>query len=306
MEMIKDLLPKKKEEVPENFIATYKNSLKQLRNIAAMAKTVDNAKFSTREFLTFVGINYSVKNNEGEYEGLAHSIDLLRVALETKDCFVKIEATESRYHSFSQQEFYDYVFELLERGVGKDEFKQSVERKLAEVIPKMKTEEGKAALQSYMNQLDILSEDILGLKLLYLFKQYDLSNFSLLRTVAEISDSFYDKDLDSLKEFSVIVQVHSDMFLKLGEIIQVPTDKNIPETYALILQYIALRNRHKNSFGQFQQLINLLKQWLKFYEPILAIRNEYQPEEYKQPPIFQEEIPGLNIYNKYEKYMESV
>ncbi|BAQ62780.1 hypothetical protein GM3708_3186 [Geminocystis sp. NIES-3708] len=151
--------------------------------------------------------------------------------------------------------------------------------------------------------MEIVCKDQLGLKLLYLFKQYDLSNFALLRTVGDIADTFYDKNLESIKEFMVIVQVNADMFLKLGQIIQVPNIKNKPETYALMLQYIALKNRYAKSFGQFQSLLGLLKDWEKFYNPLIAIRQEYPPEEFKQPLIFNEEIPGLAIYNKYESYI---
>lgn len=121
--------------------------------------------------------------------------------------------------------------------------------------------------------------------------------------MGEIADSFYDKDLDSLKEFMVVVQVNADIFLKLGQIIQVPQKKNVPETYAITLQYIALRNRHQNSFAQFQQLLGLLKQWENFYNPIMAIAKEYPPSEYKQPDIFKADIPGLEIYNKYQTHL---
>jgi hypothetical protein len=291
--------------VPDSSVLLYKDSFTQLRNISAIAKNIDNEKFSSQEFLTFLKINSAVKNNQGEYEGLKYTIDLLRVALETKDCFLQIEQIESRYFSYSQQEFYQFIFELLERELTKDEFKELVQRELSQTIPKIKTDEGKTALQSYSNQLDILSEDQLGLKLLFLFKQYNLTDFSLLRTVAEIADSFYDKSLESLKEFTVIVRVNTEIFLKLGEIIKVPKQKNNPQTYALILQYIALRNRHKGAFGQFKQLINLLKQWEQFYEPIMAIRREYPPTEYKQPPIFREELPGFSLYQKYQQYLET-
>lgn len=308
IEIINNLLGQKffKPEISEASLAIYKHSIHELKNIAAVAHTIDKEKFSSREFMTFLKINSLVEKDQGEYQGLKSSIELLRVALETKDCFLKIEATESRYHAYAQTEFYQFVFELLGRNVDKDKFKESVQKKSTKIIPKMKTEEGKAAIQSYLNQLDILSKDQIGLKLLFLFKQYDLSNFTLLKKVAEIADTFYEKEnLEDLKEFLVIVQVKSETFLKLGEIIQVPTAKNIPNTYAYILQYIALRNRHQNAFGQFQQLVGILKDWVKFYDPLLTIRTQYPPIEYKQPPIFQEEIPGLNLYNKYQQHIES-
>ncbi|MBF2057053.1 MAG: hypothetical protein IGQ45_07480 [Cyanobacterium sp. T60_A2020_053] len=295
-----------KEEIPESTVIIYQDSLRQMKNIGALMRTIDSEKFTGREFISFLSINAQVSKDQGAFEGLKSSLDLLRVALETKDSFLKIEQTESRYRGYAQQDFYDYVYELLQQDLDISEFKKLVEVQVAQIIPKVKTEEGKAAIQSYCNQLDILSKDRLGLKLLALFKEYDLSNFSLLKTVAEIADSFYDKNLNSLKEFMVIVQINTEIFVKLGQIIKVPTAKNTPQTYALFLQYIAMRNRHQQSFAQFQQLVVLLKDWVRFYQPLIAIRKEYPPEDFKQPKVFEEEIPGLVIYEKYEQYLNAL
>lgn len=293
-----------KEEIPEATIAIYKESFNSIKNISALVRTVDNEKFSSREFVNFLNLNRQFESNTGAYEGLKYSIELLRVALETKESFLKIEATETRYRSYSQQEFYEYVYEYLQQDLSVEEFQELIQRQMTEIIPKIKTDEGKAAIQSYVNQLDIVCKDKLGLKLLFLFKQYDLSNFALLRTVSEIADTFYNKNLESIKEFMVVVQLNAELFLKLGQIIQVPASKNKPDTYAFMLQYIALKNRHQKSYGQFQQLLGLLNQWQRFYSPLITIRQQYPFQEYKQPTIFSEEIPGLNIYEKYQSHVE--
>lgn len=292
-----------KEEVPSATVGLYRDSFTQLKNISAIVRTIDNEKFSSKEFITFLMLNRQFESETGFFAGLKYSIELLRVALETKESFLKIEATETRYRSFSQQEFYSYVYDLLEKDLEVEEFQNAVQRELSDVIPKIKSDEGKAAIQSYVNELDIVCKDKLGLKLLFLFKQYSSNDFALLRTVADIADSFYEKDLDTLKEFRVVVQINVDIFLKLGQIIQVPPEKNEPETYAMILQYIALKNRHSKSFAQFQQLLGLLKEWQQYYASLLTILQEYPPEEYKQPPIFKEEIPALEIFHKYEEYV---
>ncbi len=304
LEWLQKIFPfQSKQEVPESTVQLYANSFAQLKNIGAIARTIDNAKFTSKEFVEFLMIQRQFETDQGKFEGLKNSIELLRVALETKESFLKIEATETRYRSFSQQEFYEHISELLQSDIKVEEFQEAARQKMNRVIPKIKSDEGKAAIQAYVNHLDTVCKDKLGLKLLYLFKQYDLSNFSLLRTIGEIADSFYDKDLDSIKEFMVVVQVNADIFLKLGQIIQVPQKKNIPETYAITLQYIALRNRHQNSFGQFQQLLELLRQWENYYNPIAAIAKEYPPNEYQQPEIFKADIPALEIYQKYQNYI---
>lgn len=60
---------------------------------------------------------------------------------------------------------------------------------------------------------------------------------------------------------------------------------------------------YTNSFTQFQQLLGLLKQWENFYNPIMAIAKEHPPREYKQLDIFKADIPGLEIYNKYQTHL---
>jgi hypothetical protein len=294
----------RRQEIPETAINLYKDSYIQVKNIGALIRTIDDLKFTSKEFIEFLKINRQFEQEKGVFENLKNSIELLRVALETKESFLKIEATETQYRSFSQQEFYDSVYELLELQLDVEEFKKRAQREATEIIPKIKSDEGKAAIQTYVNQLDIVCEDELGLKLLYFFKQYDLSSFSILRNVAEIADSFYDRNLDSLKEFKIVVQAQAELFFKLGEIIRVPKQRNIPETYAIILQYIALRNRHSTAFGQFKQLLNLLKQWQKFYKPMLSILEEYPPSDYKQPPLFKDPIPALEIYQKYGSHLD--
>ena len=204
-----------KQEIPSEVIKTYTHSFKQLKNIGAIAKTIDHERFTSREFVNFIQLNYKFEQEQEPFDGLKYSIELLRVALETKESFLKIEATELRYRSFSQQEFYDYVFALLEKDLELKEFQEATQRELNYVIPKIKSDEGKAAIQSYVNELDIVCKNKLGLKLLFLFKQYDLSNFALLRSVGEIAEDFYEKDLENLKEFRVVVQVNAEIFLKL-------------------------------------------------------------------------------------------
>lgn len=104
-----------KQEIPESTQAIYRNCLKSLKNISVTVKALDNEKFNNREFVNFLMIKRQFDENSGSYEGLKYSVDLLRVAFETKESFVKIETIETRYRSYAQQEFYEYVCELLQK-----------------------------------------------------------------------------------------------------------------------------------------------------------------------------------------------
>jgi len=106
-----------KQEIPETTQAIYRDCLNSLKNITTMAKAIDDNKFNSGEFVKFLMINRQFEQNIGAYEGLKDSVDLLKIALETKESFLKIEATETRYRSYAQQEFYEYVLDLLQKKI---------------------------------------------------------------------------------------------------------------------------------------------------------------------------------------------
>ncbi len=107
-------------------------------------------------------------------------------------------------------------------------------------IFRVKSGEGKLALKLYGQHLHKLSRNELGLKLLFLFKQYGLNDLSLFRKVAELADSFYNKNLDYLTDFTLVAQLNEQTLINLGQIIQVPKSRNTPSTYALIFKYQSL------------------------------------------------------------------
>jgi len=293
-----------KPAVPEDQIFLHNRAFDQVKEITPLVKGVDDERFGNPEFTLFVRINRYLANNVEDYEGLEESAKLFKVAINTKDSFLAVEQTEQRFCSSAQQEFYKSVFQLLEQDISAEEFRDEVQESLADYLPYVQTEEGKNALHFYAKALDNISEEDLGLNLLYKFKRWDLSDFSILRKISDIVDSFQKKELHELKAFKVQVTVNYDLFEELGEIIELPKKKRQPTSYALLLQYIALMQKHKGAYQQFQQLLGLLKRWEKPFQTVATIREEYNHEEYKQPPDLLKEIPGLELYLKYKDYLD--
>jgi hypothetical protein len=97
--------------------------------------------------------------------------------------------------------------------------------------------------------------------------------------------------------------VHYDDFDALGKIININGKQSSPDTYARILQYMALEKRHEKSYDQFEQLMNLMRKWYPFYQAIIGIREEYSDKDYRKPKDFTKEIPGLELYHKYKNYL---
>lgn len=292
-----------KPEVSESVVMLHNRELMDIRVFAKTAQAIDNEKFGSDEFLVFVKIQYLLRKGIGDYADLNRAIRLLQVAIEAKDSFITIDQTELRYRGSKQQQFYEHVQENLVNHASPQAFREQVQEKLTELMPQIKTDEGKTALQSYAKHMDRLSENELGLQLLSLFKTYELADYSILRTISDMIASLSKRDLKDAKSLISLVMVNFEVFDKLKKIIGISDAKSTPETYAIMIQYIALSNRHQLSFIKFNELMKVIRKWMKPYQALVGIRNEHPPTEYKLPKEFLEPIPGVEIYQKYKNWL---
>jgi hypothetical protein len=222
----------------------------------------------------------ALKRGDNQYQKLDLSVKLLEAAIAAQASYLSLEQTELRFRSSAQQEFYNYVAGILKQNLETNKFKELIKKKISETLPILNTEEGREALQSYLKYLNTIAEHEFGLKLLSLFKEYQLTDFSIIRTVAETVNKLERKSLFDLKELSVLVMVDYDVFEKLGPILGFTRNERTPETYARMLQVIGLEKRHQISFVKFKELITLLKKWYKPYHSVTTIREEYPSEKY--------------------------
>jgi hypothetical protein len=295
-----------KEAISDDITFLHNRSLKELKKLGNSLNSIDDDKFNSQEFVLFLKIKDSLENGDNEYKKIEHSIKLLEAALAAQVSYLSLEQTELRYRSYKQQELYDFVAKLLlEENLDKNNFRESIKKKLSEILPLVNTEEGRAALQSYLKDLNTVSEHEFGLKLLALFKQYNLTDFSILKSVSETVNQLQRKNLFDLKGLNALVIINYDVFEKLGPILGLSTLECKPDTFARMLQYFGLKQRHSVVYLKFQELMEVLRKWLKPYNSVIAIRQEYESNKYHQPKEFTEDIPGLNIYQKYEQYVEN-
>ncbi len=121
-----------------------------------------------------------------------------------------------------------------------EKFNENISRKLTDILPYVKTDEGKYNLQVYAEELGRLSEDRFSLQLFSLFSKQQLQDFLILKSVAEIISTLKEQDVINLKALTCLVMVHYDDFESLGKIINITGKQSSPDTYARIIQYIAL------------------------------------------------------------------
>ncbi|AFZ42854.1 hypothetical protein PCC7418_0629 [Halothece sp. PCC 7418] len=293
-----------REPIPESSIFLHDRALAQLKKIAPLIEGVNDAKFGHPEFILLLKMRASFNQGLGEYKGLKENSEMVKAALDAKDSFLTVEETEFQYRSYTQQNFYEEIFKLLdlfEKDLMQEDFHQAVENLAEQTTQKLKTEEGVQAIQSYSKELQRLSsEHKLALRLLYLFKRYELTDFSILKKISELVSFFEKEELHDPKQVLIQIKVNYGIFEKLGEIIGITGKKNNPDTYTKIIQYIALMEKHKDSYSQFKRLLSYLKEWQDPYETVVTLREEYPAKVYKLPKTFREEIPGLSLYEKYK------
>lgn len=291
-------------EISQEVIESHHKLLTKIQQIGIIAQAIDKKEFREQEFILFSNLKNHLFNGVDEYEGLNRSLRLFRVAIGGQNSFLTIEQIELIYRSTSQQEFYDLVFELLSRNVSTSYFYQKVHEKFIEVLPQIRTRKGKKALHAYMQALDQLAkQDKLGLKLLFLFKKHQLTDYSILKTVSDIILALQSNNLRDLNSFIQMVNMYYPLFEQLGKIIGVPTARSNAKTYALMLQYLALRYKYKKSYIQFDKMIKILKDWQKSYLAIQDIRQKYPVFKYKQPPEFKTKLQGTDVYQYYKSYL---
>ncbi len=177
----------KKQDINPDVIDLYKENLRKIRQIGVIAQAIDKKQFKEPEFLFFLNLKNKFLQGTDEHKRLNQSLRLLKVAIDAKNSFLRIEQIESMYRNSYQQELYQLVFDLLSRNVSAPFFYNKVHEKLHEVLPLVKTEKAKNVLCSYVQELDsLVKQDKLGLRLLYLFKKYQLTDYSILGKVSDV------------------------------------------------------------------------------------------------------------------------
>ena len=293
-----------KPKVPDSIIDLHKKTFRKLMNFGNKAARTDDEKFGQQEFKIYFDLRRKVEAGIAGYEEIGQSIKYLEVAIAAQSSYIKLESTELRYRSRKQQAFYEFVTSNITDEIDKDEFRNLAKKKLAEIVPLVASEEGRNALKGYLQEVNKIAEHDLGLRLLALFKKYQLADFTILKRVSDIVERIQAQDVMSEQNLTVIILENYDTLKKLAPIIGISEEDVSPETFTKILQYMGLATRHSKSYSKFQDLLKILRKWQEPFASLELLRSKYPKEEYKLPEEFTAEIPGLETYRKYEKYLK--
>ncbi|WLT38734.1 hypothetical protein NON20_02755 [Synechocystis sp. B12] len=255
------------------------------------------------EFCILVKLRYLLDNGIEEYAGINESIQLLKASIEAKGSFVVIDQTERSFRGGKQQQFYQFVEGLLTDFVSTEDFQDRLSQQLRETLTQIKTQEGQVALRNYTEQLQKLAERPLALKLLSLFKSYNLADYSLLRQISELVQQLSKKDVRDYQSLKPLIMANYRTFESLGKIISLPPQRSNPDTFMRMIQVLVLEYKYQLPFVQLANLLMVIKRWYQPYQNIIAVREQYPPHRYEQPPDFQTSIPGEAIFLKYKTWL---
>lgn len=293
-----------KPKVPDRAIELHNKHFKKLSNLDKKLQKIDSDSFLSQEFVLYIQLKSKINQGYKQRELICLSIRYLEIGILAQSSFLRLEQTELRYRSSKQQSFYNFVAENITDDIDKEVFRRKIEDKLTEITPLINTEEGKNALRSYFQEVSEISQYDLGLKLLSLFKKYQLTDFTILRRVSDIVEQSTAENLLVDDNLKLVVLENYETLKKLAPIIEMDESEITTQFFTKILQYLSLGRKHEKAFQNFQSLIKVLKQWKTPYDSLTVIRQEYSDSEYSLPKEFRQEIPGLSIYKKYQEYLE--
>ncbi|MGL6338726.1 MAG: hypothetical protein ACRC80_06245, partial [Waterburya sp.] len=131
-----------KPQIPERSLNLHNDAFKEIKIIGKQVEKVNDEKFTSEEFRLLLQIKIDIAKGTEGYQELNYQVELLKAAIIAQKSFLKLEATELRYRSRKQQEFYQYIAEHLEAEIAKEEFAKKIKKKQTEILPLINTEEG--------------------------------------------------------------------------------------------------------------------------------------------------------------------
>lgn len=294
---------KSKKNVSSRATFLYRKAFVSLKSYAKLAQAIDSEKFSNEKFVLFTQLRYEFINKAKDDYALSCSLQKLQTAFQIQEIYQTIHQIELNHHDSAQQEFYDCVHQTLSLESNPYQICQQLRQKCTELLPQIQTKPGKKALQAYfeaINQLLETENPQFALTLFTTFQQHHLEQYTRLQNLSDLIRNLSESEMMNFKSLLCLVMVHYDTFEQLGQLIGISGKDSSPETYAKIIQYLALQTHYQTSLSKFEQLMEILQQWYPFYQALLQIRQDYPPTQFHQPIEFQKPIPGLSLYLKYQ------
>jgi serine/threonine protein kinase len=289
--------------VSEQVVAAHQQAMNSMTTLMRKVQKLDSPQLADPKLIDFARAQNYLTQTENSQNTMMQAAQLLRAGIETKDSFATFEATETRYLGADAQRLYDWVQSLLKQNPQSAAFLTTVKQQSAQMLAQIESEKVRAAMQTYLAQIEQLAQDQSCLRLLSLFMQSQEGDYSVLQVAANLLESYRTGTSDDIDALTRQIRVQYTLFEKLGRVIGIPAHKRVPETYAYLMQYVALGDQYQPYYTQFRQILVLLETWHRHYQSAVDIRQQFNPSDYKIPKDFKQELPGIEIYERYTSSM---
>ncbi|WP_233501244.1 protein kinase domain-containing protein [Acaryochloris thomasi] len=289
--------------VSEPDILKHQQVIDSMTTLINKVQKLKSQQFSDPRFIDFVKVQSDLTRTAEDRNSLMLAAELLAAGIEFKDIFLDLQTTEARYRIAAAQKIYDAVQGLFNRNLEPAAFVAALNKKATEILADIETDKLRQAMQHYLSQIELLSQDKLRFQLFTLFKSSQEDDYSILQTAAELIEACKEGDSGNIEQLNRQIRIQYTGFEKLGRVLGIPAQKRLPETYARLIQYVALSDRYQQSYPRFRQVIVLLEKWHKHYRNAVEIRQRFNPDEYKLPKEFKQDLPGVEVYEYFREYV---
>lgn len=295
---------RQKSEILDSTLKLHDEVFNEIKLLANRSQSLDHAKFGSKDFLEFLRLNRLIQDGNPPYHGLIGAIALLQAGITAHQSFTALEQVEFTHRGIRFNDMYGFVEDLCVQRVLPETFRRQVRSKSVELYPRLKSTEGQQALHRYTQHLERIGKHELSLNLLFAFKKHNYHSYKIFKLVSDLINQVQRQDLTHLDAMMTQVIAQFESFESLGAIIGLQPSQRTLKIYGILFQYIAMLEKHKTAFSQFEILAKQLEKWKGLEEKLVQIRQEYPANLYRRPKQFSASVPGEHLYYKYASYFE--
>ncbi len=305
LSLIARLFPhQKKQAILETPIKLHQTTFAELKWVASRCQGLDQAKFGNEDFLAYIRLNRKIQANQPPYHGLVSALAMLKAGITAHQSFMALEQVEFTHRGLRFNEMYDFVEALCIQRVQAETFRRQVRAKATELYPRLKSHEGQQALHQYAQHLERIAHHELSLNLLFAFKKLNFQRYHIFKQLSDLIQEVQRQELIQLETMTAKVFELFESFDNLGKILGLNEQQRTVNTYGILFQFIAMSEKHKTAFNQFESLATQLEQWKSLEEKLNQIRTAFPGDQYIRPREFSASLAGAQLYKKYQPYFE--
>jgi len=111
--------------------------------------------------------------------------------------------------------------------------------------------------------------------------------------------------IENVKPFLLFTKTEEEFLSAIAsQIIKIKEDDETKLiNIAKIFQYIALGDKYKHLYTQFELFLKCLSKWERIYYDIISLRKNYPINQFIIPPSFKAKLSGFEIYKSYHDYL---